>query len=97
MRREPNIIITGTPGVGKTSHCDVLREQDSLKHLSVNDIVKEHGCHDGWDESRQCWVVDDSRVSINYLHIYIENLWQSTQDAHILTQGDTMCCQGRSS
>ena len=61
-RTQPNIIITGTPGVGKTIHCDVLAASTGLKHLSINQIVKDAGCHDGWDEKYQSWIVDEDKV-----------------------------------
>ncbi|RQM04875.1 hypothetical protein DH86_00002664 [Scytalidium sp. 3C] len=62
MRNLPNIIITGTPGVGKTTHCEVLAENTGLKHLAINDIVKERGCHDGYDEEYQSWIVDEDKL-----------------------------------
>ena len=61
-RTQPNIVITGTPGVGKTSHCDVLAASTGLKHLSINQIVKDRGCHDGWDEEYRSWIVDEEKV-----------------------------------
>ena len=61
-RNQPNIIITGTPGVGKTSHCALLAEHTALKHLSVNRVVKEQGCHDGWDDEFKSWIVDEDKV-----------------------------------
>ena len=62
MRKAPNIIITGTPGVGKTTHCEVLAERTGLRHLSVNQIVKEKGCHEGWDDKFLSWIVDEDKV-----------------------------------
>lgn len=62
-RTQPNIIITGTPGVGKTSHCDILAANTGLKHLFINQIVKDRGCHDGWDEEYKSWIVDEDKVS----------------------------------
>ncbi|RYP19716.1 hypothetical protein DL767_009598 [Monosporascus sp. MG133] len=62
MRTSPNIIITGTPGVGKTTHCEVLAERTGLRHLSVNQIVKEKGCHEGWDEEFMSWIVDEDKL-----------------------------------
>lgn len=61
-RSLPNIIITGTPGTGKTTHCEILAEKTGLKHLSVNQVVKEKECHEGWDEEYQSWVVDEDKV-----------------------------------
>ncbi|RYP56807.1 hypothetical protein DL771_011582 [Monosporascus sp. 5C6A] len=62
MRTSPNIIITGTPGVGKTTHCEALAERTGLRHLSVNQIVKEKGCHEGWDEEFKSWIVDEDKL-----------------------------------
>ncbi|EMR61479.1 putative pos9-activating factor fap7 protein [Eutypa lata UCREL1] len=62
MRKSPNIIITGTPGVGKTTHCEALAERTGLRHLSVNQIVKEKECHEGWDEKFMSWIVDEDKL-----------------------------------
>ncbi len=61
-RTAPNIVITGTPGVGKTSHAEVLAQRTGLRHLSINQVVKERGCHDGWDDKFQSWIVDEDKV-----------------------------------
>ena len=61
-RSLPNIIVTGTPGTGKTTHCEVLAEKTGLKHLSVNQVVKDKECHEGWDEEYQSWIVDEDKV-----------------------------------
>jgi adenylate kinase len=63
MRALPNIIVTGTPGVGKTSHCEVLSQRTGLQHLSINQVVKDRQCHEGWDEEYQSWIVDEDKVS----------------------------------
>ncbi|KFY20773.1 hypothetical protein V491_03435 [Pseudogymnoascus sp. VKM F-3775] len=61
-RDKPNIIITGTPGVGKTTHCETLAASLGLTHLSINTVVKDKGCHDGWDEEYQSWIVDEDKL-----------------------------------
>lgn len=62
-RTKPNIIITGTPGVGKTSLSELLTSCTELKHLAINRIAKERDCHDGWDETLKSWIVDEDKVS----------------------------------
>ncbi|KXH59312.1 POS9-activating factor FAP7 [Colletotrichum nymphaeae SA-01] len=62
MRTSPNIIVTGTPGVGKTTHCEELARRTSLKHLSVNQVVKDRECHEGWDDEFQSWIVDEDKL-----------------------------------
>lgn len=62
-RTLPNIIITGTPGTGKTTHCEMLAEKcPELKHLGVNQVVKDRECHEGWDDEYQSWIVDEDKV-----------------------------------
>ncbi|KAJ9662975.1 factor activating pos9 [Coniosporium apollinis] len=58
----PNIVITGTPGVGKTSHAELLARNTGLKHLSINQVVKERDCNDGWDEEFKTWIVDEDKL-----------------------------------
>lgn len=62
MRTSPNVIITGTPGVGKTVHCETLAEDTGLKHLSINKVAKDNDCFEEYDEERQTWVVDEDKV-----------------------------------
>lgn len=62
MRTTPNIVITGTPGVGKTVHCAQLAEETGLRHLSINQIAKDRGCYDTYDQELQTWVVDEDKV-----------------------------------
>jgi adenylate kinase len=61
-RTSPNIIVTGTPGVGKTSHAEMLAEKTGLKHLAVNKVAEENNCYDGRDEELQTWIVDEDKV-----------------------------------
>ncbi|KAI5795755.1 AAA domain-containing protein [Geopyxis carbonaria] len=64
MRRtKPNIIITGTPGTGKTSHSTLLAAAlPEHTHLSINDIVKTDALHSGWDDELSSWIVDEDRL-----------------------------------
>ena len=69
MRALPNMIITGTPGVGKTTTATQLLSLASsastplkLKHLSINDLVKTRECHTGYDEDLQTLMVDEDKL-----------------------------------
>lgn len=62
MRKEPNIIITGTPGVGKTAHSEQLAQNTGLKHIAVNKFAEENDCYDGRDEELGSWIVDEDKV-----------------------------------
>lgn len=73
MRESPNVIITGTPGVGKTVHCEQLAQETGLRHLSINRIAKERDCFESFDQKLESWVVDEDKVFI-YLLIFGLNI-----------------------
>lgn len=56
------MIITGTPGVGKTVHCEQLAQDTGLRHLSINKIAKERNCFETYDQELETWVVDEDKV-----------------------------------
>ena len=69
MRQYPNIIITGTPGVGKTTTATSLISLASsstpsipLRHLSINDLVKSRACHEGYDSELQTHIVNEDKL-----------------------------------
>ncbi|KAG8770630.1 factor activating pos9 [Ceratobasidium sp. 428] len=63
-RRFPIIVITGTPGTGKSTHAQLVAEQSSvqMRHVNVGELVKEKGLHEGFDEEWQSYIVDEDKV-----------------------------------
>lgn len=62
-RSKPNILITGTPGTGKTSLSAQVAAETGFRHINVGDWVKEKSLHSGWDEEFECYVLDDDKAS----------------------------------
>lgn len=58
-------MITGTPGTGKTTTSSALAEATQLRHINVGDLVKEKKLHDGWDDTLDCYVINEDLVSLN--------------------------------
>ncbi|GMH17990.1 hypothetical protein Nepgr_019831 [Nepenthes gracilis] len=58
-RRKPNILITGTPGTGKTTMSSALAEATHLRHIEVGELVKQKNLHNGWDEEFNCYVINE--------------------------------------
>lgn len=66
-REYPVLLLTGTPGTGKTTHSQLLASSSSsipLVHINVSDLVKEKGFHEGWDEEWQTWIMDEDKVGL---------------------------------
>jgi len=60
--RGPNILITGTPGTGKSTLGQEVASRLGLQYINVGDVVKENDLHEGWDEEYQCHIIDEDRV-----------------------------------
>ncbi len=58
----PNILITGTPGTGKTTTAELVAEQTGLRHINVGELVKSEHLHCGWDAEHDCFVLDEDKV-----------------------------------
>lgn len=59
------VAITGTPGTGKSSVCELLEKEYPVIH--VNELVKEKGFYVGVDDKRDCLIADTEKIS-EYIH-----------------------------
>ncbi|XP_045109670.1 adenylate kinase isoenzyme 6-like [Portunus trituberculatus] len=62
MKKGPNILITGTPGVGKSTLAQQLSEHSGLEWISVGDLAKDNNYFDGYDDERDCPMLDEDKV-----------------------------------
>lgn len=61
-RPNPNVLITGTPGTGKTTTCEQVAQAAGLKSINVGELVKSQELHSGWDDDFNCFVIDEDKV-----------------------------------
>eukprot|EP00934_Nitzschia_sp_Nitz4_P004262 Nitzschia sp. Nitz4//scaffold19_size178191//171607//172161//NITZ4_002015-RA/size178191-processed-gene-0.94-mRNA-1//-1//CDS//3329540795//4252//frame0 len=62
QRTKPNILVTGTPGTGKTTTALHLAERLGLDHVNVGDLIKQHKCYEGRDEQLDTNVLDEDKL-----------------------------------
>jgi Cdc6-like AAA superfamily ATPase len=61
-RSLPNILVTGTPGTGKTTTSEMIAEATGLDHVNVGEIVKSKQLHEGYLEEFDTHVLDEDKV-----------------------------------
>ncbi|XP_001604028.1 adenylate kinase isoenzyme 6 [Nasonia vitripennis] len=61
-RKLPNILVTGTPGVGKSELSRLLAERTGFGWLDVSKLAIEHKCLESFDEEYQCPVLDEDKL-----------------------------------
>ncbi|EDW02519.1 adenylate kinase isoenzyme 6 homolog [Drosophila grimshawi] len=59
---KPNILITGTPGVGKSYLCDRLAEQLKFTWLDCSKIAKELNFIEEYDKEYDCPILDEDKL-----------------------------------
>ena len=56
------IIVTGTPGIGKTILSKLLAKETGSLFLSLGDLVKTEGLHNGFDHQVRSYIIDEHAV-----------------------------------
>lgn len=56
------MLLTGTPGTGKTSTAAAVAAATGLRHIDVGDAIKTQSLHSGWDDEFECHIVDEDKA-----------------------------------
>lgn len=63
----PNILITGTPGTGKTTLAQaIVAAHPEMRHIELSKLIAEQELHEGRDEHFDTLIMDDDKV-VDYL------------------------------
>lgn len=57
------IIISGTPGTGKTKLAKLISKQSNFKYVNVTKLIKNKRIFDSYDKKRKCYVVDTRKLN----------------------------------
>jgi adenylate kinase len=57
------VVVTGTPGTGKTTVAMRLAKKIGYKYVDVNRVISKEGLSSGYDRKRKCKVVDTKKLS----------------------------------
>lgn len=57
------IIVTGTPGTGKTTVAIQLAKKIKYQYVDVNNIIKKEKLSSGYDRKNKCKIIDEKKLS----------------------------------
>jgi len=57
------IIVTGTPGVGKSVIAKNLAKKLKFDYIDINKFVKDNKVYEGYDNKKRCYVVDVKKLN----------------------------------
>uniref|UniRef100_A0A7S4HIJ6 Adenylate kinase isoenzyme 6 homolog n=1 Tax=Vannella robusta TaxID=1487602 RepID=A0A7S4HIJ6_9EUKA len=58
----PNILITGTPGTGKSTTAESVALNTGLRHVELSQLVKTDQLYSEFDEEYNSYVIDEDKV-----------------------------------
>lgn len=57
------IVVTGTPGTGKTVLAKSISKKHGHGYIDVNEVVKRYGLSEGYDLKRKTRIVDEMKLA----------------------------------
>jgi len=61
-RALPNILVTGTPGVGKSTLCQQLAERLNFEWVDVGKLAKDNDFYESFDSVLECPILHEDKV-----------------------------------
>lgn len=75
------ILITGTPGVGKTTLSKKIANELNIEHIDISEFIVDHKLAESYDQNLDTNIFDEDSV-IHELSKYIENKNSFIVDTH---------------
>ena len=90
----PVIIVTGTPGTGKTTVAKHVGKVLKLKYVDVNMLIKEKDLATGYDKKRNCAIIKDFSIKVfaDFFWRVATLLEAALQDFQVTSRDDAEIC-----
>mmetsp|Transcript_20740 Transcript_20740/g.50892 ORF Transcript_20740/g.50892 Transcript_20740/m.50892 type:complete len:188 (-) Transcript_20740:240-803(-) len=60
--KRPNVLVTGTPGTGKTSTCEMAAKMSGFRHINVSELVRQKDLHGGRNDEWDTFILDEDKI-----------------------------------
>lgn len=70
-RKKANILITGTPGTGKTTLATRLAENINYEYIDIGSIVKQNKLYEDFDEKYESYVLNEDKL-LDFLQVFFK-------------------------
>jgi adenylate kinase len=96
-RRRPNVLITGTPGTGKTTLAAeivdrLLQNNDGdlsmAQHVNVGEVAQQQKCYEGHDAELDTQILDEDK-----LLDYLEGVFEKAEEEKVSCIADFHVCE----
>lgn len=64
------IVVTGTPGTGKTTVATHLAERLGYVYVDVSEFIESHTLSEGYDDEKKCEIVDTDRLAEKLFEVF---------------------------
>jgi len=75
------ILVTGTPGVGKTTLSRRIAGELGIRHIDVSEYIKANELYDAYDEELETHLFDEEKIGV-HLAVETEGLGSFVIDTH---------------
>lgn len=77
------IIVTGTPGTGKTIVAKKIAKEKGYSYIDVNKIISEKKISSGYDRKRECKIIDVEKLNKALVQIIKKSKKGLVIDSHL--------------
>ena len=77
------IIVTGTPGTGKTYLAKKLAKKFNFQYIDVNELINKNKLAEGYDKKRKCKIIDIKRLNRFLINLIKKSKKNLIIDSHL--------------
>ena len=77
------IVVTGTPGTGKTTVAKKIAKLLGYRYVDVNQVITHHKLSEGYDRKRKCKIIDTKRLNLILIKLITASKEGLVIDSHL--------------